>query len=307
MTQKTARVLIVEGRPANAQALAEAVESDKEVHVTGTADRALEVAPSCDLILLGAASDVDGLEMCRRLGASDGTKGIPVILVTALDAGRAIEAGAVDVVGEPAVPAVVRARVRTHLELRFARIELERLARTDALTGIANRRRFDETLEEEWRRSMRASHRLSLAFADIDGFKAFNEQHGHEGGDLGLRAVGGALQSLCRRPGEVVARYGGQEFAFLLPEVDAEAARKFVTRALDAVSVIEVKGLVAPGDLSVSMGIVTLVPSPLKTLENTLHVARERLHQAKGTGPGRGMVQDLETGEDFEVEPAAKA
>jgi diguanylate cyclase (GGDEF)-like protein len=306
MTSKTARVLIVDDRPANVRALAGALETAGEVVVAGTLPRALEIAPSTDLVLL-AVRDRDGLEVCRKLTADEATKGIPVIVVTALEPTPAFEAGAVDCIAEPAVAAMVRARVRTHLELRSVRAELERLATTDAITGIANRRRFDEAVHEEWRRSMRTSLRLSLAFADLDGFKEFNDRHGHEGGDLALRAVGTALQFLCRRPGEVAARYAGQEFAFLLPDVDADSARAFVSRVLAAVAAVEIPGLSAPGSLSVSVGLVTLVPSPLKSLEHTLQVARERMHQAKGTGPGRAVVQDLETGDDFEAGPASIA
>ena len=310
MNLQTSRVLIVDDQPQNVQVLAETLGSDHELLVAGSAARALELAPAADLILLDVVMpDMDGLEICRRLKASEATKRIPVIFVSALeqteDQTQGFEAGAVDYILKPISPAIVRARVRTHLELKAARDLLERLATQDALTGIANRRRFDEAVEEEWRRCLRGSHPLTIALADIDHFKAFNDRHGHGGGDTCLRLIAGALQRLCRRPGELVARYGGEEFAFLLPEVDSDGARHFVVRVLNAVASLEIPGLEKPGGLSASVGAVTLIPSPLNSLEGAIRAADEGLYAAKKGGRKRGVVRDLETEGISEVPPLA--
>ena len=306
MNLQTSRVLIVDDRPANVRALAEALGNDYQLLVAGSARLALELAPSADLVLLDVRMpDMDGLEVCRRLKADEATKRIPVIFVTGLeqteDETQGFDAGAVDYIVKPIQPAVVRARVRTHLELKAARDLLERMATQDALTGIANRRRFDEAVREEWRRSMRFSQVLTIAIADVDHFKAFNDRHGHAGGDTCLRLIAEALQRLCRRPGELVARYGGEEFVFLLPEVDLESARRFVARVLHAVAQVEVAGLAAAGALGVSMGAVTLIPSPLNSLEEALRDADQGLYKAKESGRRRGVVHDQETGQIFEV------
>jgi len=308
MNLQSSRVLIVDDQPANVHVLADALGSDFELLVAGSAARALELAPSADLILLDVLMpELDGLEVCRRLKANEVTRRIPVIFVSALeqteDQTQGFEAGAVDYIVKPINPAIVRARVRTHLELKAARDLLERLATHDALTGIANRRRFDEALAEEWRRSMRTSHFLTLALADIDHFKAFNDRHGHVGGDTCLRMVAGALQRLSRRPGELVARYGGEEFAFLLPDVDLDGARLFVSRVLGAVAATSVEGLAGSGTVGVSVGAVTVIPSPLNSLDDALRVADEGLYRAKKTGRHRGVVRDLETGDSFDVLP----
>ncbi len=308
MNLQTSRVLIVDDQPQNVHVLAETLGGDHELLVAGSAARALELAPSADLILLDVLMpDMDGLEVCRRLKANEATKRIPVIFVSALEQTenqtQGFEAGAVDYILKPISPAIVRARVRTHLELKAARDLLEKLATQDALTGIANRRRFDEVVEEEWRRSLRGSHLLTIALADIDHFKAFNDRHGHSGGDTCLRLVAGTLQRLCRRPGELVARYGGEEFAFLLPEVDPDGARQFVTRVLGGVASLEIPGLEKAGGLSVSVGAVTLIPSPLNSLEGAIRAADEGLYQAKKAGRKRGVVRDLETEGICEVPP----
>lgn len=303
-----AHVLIVDDQPTNVHVLAEALGNDYELLVATTAARAFELASKADLILLDVIMpDMDGRDVCRRLKGEDATRPIPIIFVTALeqteDEAEGFAAGAVDYIVKPINPAIVRARVRTHLELKAARDLLERLAKVDALTGIANRRRFDEAADEEWRRCMRNSQVLTLAIADIDHFKAFNDKHGHGGGDACLRRVAQALNRLARRPGELVARYGGEEFAFLLPDVDPDGARQFVIRALGAVLAVEIEGLALPGQVGLSVGSVTLIPSPLRSAEEALRVADEGLYKAKQAGRRRGVVCDLETGVSSTVLP----
>lgn len=308
MNLANSRVLVVDDQTANVHVLAEALGNDYELLVANTAARALELARSADLVLLDVMMpDMDGLEVCRRLKADEATRRVPVIFVTALeqteDETQGFEAGAVDYIVKPINPAIVRARVRTHLELKAARDLLERHAAFDALTGIANRRRFDEVLKEEWRRLARSSNRLTIALADIDRFKEFNDRFGHAGGDACLKAVARALEGLFRRPGELVARYGGEEFALLLPDVDWEGARQFAVRTLHAVGRVEVEGVARPGSVNLSVGVVTLVPSFVHSIEDTLRVADEALYKAKKNGRCRGVVADLETGLSIEVLP----
>ena len=211
--------------------------------------------------------------------------------VARLGAGHQI--GARDLDPNLAPLAIVRARVRTHLELKAARDILERLARLDGLTGIANRRRFDEALQDEWRRALRSSRVLTLVIADVDHFKAFNDHYGHGGGDTCLRLMAEVLQRLCRRPSELAARYGGEEFAFLLPEVDLDGARHFVKRALNAVAILEVEGLTSPGALGLSIGAVTLIPSAKDSAQEALSIADLNLYAAKAGGRGRGVASAL--------------
>ncbi len=308
MNLRASRVLIVDDQPQNVDVLAEALGDAYELLVATSGARALELAPSADLILLDVMMpDLSGLEACRRLRADEATRRIPVIFVTALeqteDETQGFEAGAVDYIVKPINPAIVRARVRTHLELKMARDLLERLATVDALTGIANRRRFDDVLLEEWRRSVRSSRVLTIALADVDHFKVFNDRYGHAGGDACLRQVALTLQRLCRRPGELAARYGGEEFALILPETDVEGAQQFLVRALNAVTAIEVPGLTLAGAVGLSLGAVTLVPSAARSVDDALRVADESLYKAKQNGRRRGVLCDLMTGVPSEVLP----
>jgi diguanylate cyclase (GGDEF)-like protein len=223
-------VLIVDDHPPNVHVLAEALRDSYRISFATTASRALELAPAADLILLDVQlPDLDGFEVCRRLKADEATQDIPVIFVTArgetADETRGFDVGGVDYITKPISPAVVRARVRTHLELKENRDLLAELASRDGLTGVVNRRGFDAALGREWRRARRAEEALTLVMLDIDHFKLYNDRYGHARGDDCLRAVAELLQDVCRRPGDVVARYGGEEFALVLPGIGGEGAR----------------------------------------------------------------------------------
>lgn len=193
-----------------------------------------------DLILLDIGlPDVDGFDVCRGLKSDAALADVPVIFLTVRDDAdtevRALELGGVDFIAKPVRPEVVRARVDSRLRAKRATDLLRESVVTDTLTGIANRRGFDRALEREWARAGREGVPLSLMMADVDHFKAFNDTQGHPAGDACLRAVAQALGTVARRPGDVAARFGGEEFVVLLYACDpvdamgrAEAARILV-------------------------------------------------------------------------------
>jgi len=167
--------------------------------------------------------EMDGYEVLRRLRAKKQTAGIAVIFITGLtdaqDEERGLSLGAMDYVYKPIRPAIVRTRVRNHLRLIAQRQELERLAERDGLTGLANRRHFDQAYQMACRRATRTGEPLGVAMIDIDHFKQYNDRYGHAGGDNALREVAQVLANIVRRPYEMAARYGGEEFVLLLPGV----------------------------------------------------------------------------------------
>ena len=254
-----------------------------------------------DLVLLDVVMPgADGFEICRRLKSDPLTATIPVIFVTALDQSadetHGFEVGAVDYITKPISPGIVRARVRTHVELKRTRDLLERLASVDPLTGVANRRRFDLALDEEWRRSSRAERWLSLAIVDVDHFKLFNDRYGHLAGDERLRAIAASLSRSTRRAGDLVARYGGEEFGLILPDVDPAMMLGVARVVLNSVAVNHgAIALPASDAVTVSVGAVSVVPARDGTAESALAAADTLLYQAKADGRNRAVHMDLST------------
>lgn len=171
---------------------------------------------------------------------------------------------------------------RANEELDSANRDLQRLSSLDGLTGVANRRRFAEALDLEWRRSRRSGAPLSLAMADIDDFKAFNDSKGHPEGDECLRRVAAAIEQDLGRAGEVVARYGGDEFVLLLPGSDVRDAS---TAAEKLRSSVERAGVV-----TISVGIAAAKADAEDSAELLLARADRALYRAKETGRNRVVV-----------------
>jgi diguanylate cyclase (GGDEF)-like protein len=288
-----ARVLIVDDQPANVRVMAEALSDTYEIFFATSGAKALEIAAgsNIDLVLLDVVMpDLDGFEVCRRLKGDERTNAIPVIFVTAReeesDETRGFDLGAVDYITKPIRPPIVRARVRMQLELKHARDLLERLALLDPLTGIANRRRFEMALDDEWRRAARHNAWFSLAIVDVDDFKAYNDAYGHTRGDDCLRTVAGQLAVVARRPGDVVARYGGEEFAIVLPETDGEAMHAQMQRLLTAIESLNLAHSRSrcAGHVTISIGSVSVTASPTGHATDVVEAADRLLYQAKENG-----------------------
>lgn len=226
------RLLVVDDQPINIQTLYQIFHADHEVFVATSGEQALAFCrgnPLPDLILLDVVMPgLDGLAVCRQLKADPVLANIPVIFVTACmdpaDETRALEAGGVDFITKPVNPMVVRARVKTHLTLKAQGDFLRSLVFIDGLTGVANRRRFDEALLSEWRQCRRAGTPLALLMIDIDHFKRYNDHYGHPTGDACLQQVAAVLKAAMQRACDLVARYGGEEFVCLLPGCDQAPA-----------------------------------------------------------------------------------
>jgi len=173
------------------------------------------------------------------------------------------------------------------LKLRhIAERELAELASTDGLTGLANRRRLDQVFQQEWSRGMRSGKPLSLLMIDVDHFKAFNDRHGHHGGDVALRSVAQTLAAAIRRPGDLAARYGGEEFLVVLPETDLQGARVIAEKIRTAI-----EGLPPyAGDkhpVTVSIGIASRLPRASDRQAQLFTDADNALYRAKHSGRNR--------------------
>lgn len=172
------------------------------------------------------------------------------------------------------------------ITLETANQRLRRLVTIDALTGVANRRHFDRSLERELRRTRRDGQPLSLIFLDLDEFKRFNDTYGHAHGDEVLRLVAQTLNETFRRGGDFVARYGGEEFAVVLPGVDARRAALYAERLRRRIwrQAIPYAAAHSTGRVTISGGVATIAPAMIVTAEELLRAADKALYRAKCLG-----------------------
>lgn len=224
-------ILLVDDDPVSLKVARHILNEYANVRFATNGDDALRLARSepPDLILLdGEMPGQNGFDVCRTLKADAGLRDIPIIFVTAHDDVEletlALTLGAADFIAKPLSGAKVRLRVSLHLRLKHQIEALRGLANTDAATSLANRRSFDDTIASEWSRAQRIGTPLSLLMIDIDFFKAFNDEYGHLAGDRCLRRVASVIRNAARRPQDLAARFGGEEFAIVLPHTDSTGA-----------------------------------------------------------------------------------
>jgi diguanylate cyclase (GGDEF)-like protein len=293
MDDRRRTILIVDDERVNIEVLGEALGGDYEILVATSGPEALKIAfeQIPDLILLDIVLPaMDGYEVCQRLKADPRTHPIPVIFITAMndeqEEARGLAAGAIDYITKPIRPLTVKARVLNHLELKRYQDFLEDLSMTDGLTGIHNRRKFDEFLKREWGRAMRNKSFLSLMMVDIDYFKAYNDHYSHLAGDDCLRLLARTIAACFHRPTDLVARYGGEEIACLMPEIELEGAVSMARQVLDRVDSLHIPHTFSPvaDHLTVSIGVSSMMPQTGDLPTILVQHADDLLYEAKRNG-----------------------
>lgn len=179
--------------------------------------------------------------------------------------------------------------LRDMTEHKKAQMALQQLATLDSLTGVANRRTFDEKLHSEWNRTRRQGDPLSLIMVDVDYFKPYNDIYGHPGGDACLKAVSGILRGQAFRAGDITARYGGEEFAVILPNTDLAGAREVAERirsGIEQAALPHAGSQIAPC-ITVSLGVASLIPAQDSHSGMLLELADQALYAAKRGGRNR--------------------
>ena len=269
-----------------------------------------------DIILLDIIlPDIDGFDVAKEIRRLQGENDWTAIIFLSVmskdeDLARGIEVGGDDYLMKPVGRVVLQAKVNAmHRLVRMQRAliglaerlngveqELQRLSTTDGLTGIANRRLFDESLDREWRRCRRLKKPLSIILFDVDFFKKYNDKYGHQTGDECLRLVAKEVSRTASRPGDMAARYGGEEFVLILAETDQEGARWVADRIRQNLSALRI-----PHDdsdykhVTISCGVVSVVPGEELSAEKLVKSADIALYIAKEQG--RNRVEYLGYGE----------
>ena len=290
------KLLVVDDQAINIQVMYQAFAGSYQVFMATSGAQALALCKSNppDLVLLDVVMpEMDGFDVCARLKADDLTSHIPVIFVTAhSDAEqetRGLNLGAVDFIAKPINPDVVRARVKTHLTLKFQSDLLRKLVFLDGLTGVFNRRYFDQQIVTEWGRATRNNLPLSVILIDVDHFKRFNDRYGHQAGDDALRQTAHVLKTCLRRPADLVARYGGEEFACILPETsydDAVGLAQELERQVRN-QTLELDNPNIQASVTISAGLATRESLATGDVPALIGLADQLLYQAKAAGRAR--------------------
>ena len=277
-------------------------------------------AGELDLILLDVVlPDGNGIEICSQLKNKKSFQDIPIIMVTAKDEDstlqEAFSAGAMDYIKKPISKVELLARVSSALklrkeikqrnareaeleeatrELKKANKELERLASMDGLTGLANRRLFDQTLEKESKRAQREDNQLGLLMLDIDHFKYYNDTYGHQAGDECLKKLSAKMREILYRPGDMAARYGGEEFAVILPNTDQKGIKEVAERLRQEIKDLELEHKESPISeyVTVSIGAVCAKPCQQAEPDKIVQAADKALYLAKEAGRDQVKVVD---------------
>ncbi|WP_050468311.1 diguanylate cyclase [Herbaspirillum chlorophenolicum] len=317
-------VLLVDDQAMVGEAIRRALLNEKNIdfHFCSRAEEALAVAERTrptvilqDLLMPG----VDGMTLVRQYRASPVLGGIPIIVLSSKEDAtvkRDAFAGGVNdyMVKLPDTIELV-ARIRYHSrayinllqrdaayqalresqqQLQKSNFELQRLTNTDGLTGIANRRYFDDYLEAEWKRARREKLELSLLLIDVDFFKLYNDTYGHVAGDEVLKQLAQALDGSSMRPADLAARFGGEEFVMILPRTDIDGAHMIGSKICSLLESRQVphSRSTASQWLTVSIGAACLVPDEGQEIKELIEIADRRLYQAKQQGRNRVVWQD---------------
>lgn len=233
---------------------------------------------------------MDGFQVLEILKTYPETREIPVIFVTALDnevdEEKGLMIGAIDYVTKPYSIPVLKARVKNHIELKQLQDVIKKNSMLDGLTQIANKKRFNDVLEAEWSRARRYEEPVSVLMLDIDFFKRYNDTYGHIKGDEALIAVATALKDMLKRGSDMVARWGGEEFACILPNTKLEGAMILAEELR-----IGIENLQIPHEASglspwmtVSVGAATMVPGSDDKFIDLVDAADKALYVAKQSG-----------------------
>ena len=289
-------ILIIDDEPSNIHVLSEILKGEYRILFSLSGVDGVRVAETNrpDLILLDVnMPHINGFSTCVRLKENPSLKDIPVIFVTMMgaldDEVRGFEVGAVDYITRPIHAVTVTKRIQTHLRLKEHRNALQDRIVIDGLTGIANRRGFDMAFDREWRRAVRKNEPFSLIMADIDHFKAYNDHYGHTAGDNCLRAIAGVFSRQMQRPGDLAARYGGEEIVCLLPDTDAAGALQVTKRLQTSVSASAIPHQASSiaEIVTLSFGVATTIANAYINPNDLLHLADQLMYKAKTTGKNR--------------------
>lgn len=320
-TQFKVRVLLVDDQLIIVEAVRRMLSDQADIEFHYVTDSSAAIATALLLQPTVILQDlvmpaIDGFALIRQYRDDVSLRQVPVIVLSAKEdpqlKANSFAVGANDYVVKLPDRLELLARIRYHSggyisrlqrdeafqflrasqkNLADANIELQKLAALDSLTGIANRRHFDDVMRAEWQRGQRDKKPLSLLMCDIDCFKLYNDSFGHLAGDLCLKKAAAVLTEHLKRPADVAARYGGEEFAIVLPDTAPEGALLIANACRAHLEHLAIDNPRAPhGVITMSVGLATLVPSRDSSVEALIAAADKALYTAKNDGRNQVVV-----------------
>lgn len=315
-------VLLIDDQPMIAEAVRRALEAEKDIefHYCSDPTKAIKIANTIrpTLILQDLVMpEVNGLMMVKFFRVNDLTALVPIIILsTKEDAeikSEAFSIGVNDYLVKLPDKIELIARIKYHSKayiyhkqrddaflallesekkLNEANRALEALSSLDGLTGIANRRKFDDKMAQEWQRATRNRSNISLLMIDIDFFKNYNDTYGHQGGDFCLKEIADIIKNSEKRSTDLAARYGGEEFGLILPETEQNGAEEIARTLLNQVRKRDIKHInsTAASIVTISIGVATMTPQVKTTYAELIAKADRALYQAKDSGRNKLVV-----------------
>ena len=293
------KILIADDDAISTAILTDILSPLYSVHIAKNGANALKLAKQLqpDVIILDVVMpDMNGFHVIKLLKEAEDTKDIPVIFITGMtlpqEEEKGLILGAADYIHKPFSKSLIKLRVRNQVQIVNQMRVIQHYSMTDALTNTANRRHFNFCLSKEWQRCIRDSAPISILIIDIDDFKAINDVYGHLTGDAVLQNIAEKIKQCIKRPMDLIARWGGEEFAILLPNTTLDGA---ILVAEDMLKIVQ-EGLsesrLSDIHVTLSIGVNTIVPAKDSQVFDFIHMADKALYKAKKTGKNRVCISE---------------
>lgn len=289
------KILVIDDSLLQAAKLKDILSDEYDVTTARTAEEGFDCACTGDysLILLDVIMPgMDGFDLLKKLQEEIIIQGVPVIMISSLSDEEHVllgfTLGAVDYITKPFSPLIVKARVNTHIRLYKYRKQIEQQSRTDQLTGVANRRQYDQYSARKWKEAVRLQLPFSICMFDIDRFKSYNDTFGHPAGDKVIASIAKTISSFLQRSTDFFARYGGEEFVAILVGESSDKVFEYLKNIRQRIEDLHIPHNPSVSEwVTISIGGVTVVPQAESSYDFYLKLADAMLYDAKGYGRNR--------------------
>ncbi|RPA38640.1 diguanylate cyclase [Shewanella vesiculosa] len=297
------KILLVDDQVVNIKILHQLLQDDYDIYMARDGNQAIEMCKKVkpDLVLLDIEMPMlNGFDVCAHLKNDPDTQEVAIIFVSGhFDEDkevRGFQLGAVDFIHKPINPVITKARIKNQIRLKLNTDLLRTIALIDGLTGVANRRQFEQVLPVSWSQCAREKQPLTIILLDIDFFKHFNDTYGHTEGDVCLRLVAQKINDTVNRPYDLVARFGGEEFICILPNTDLIGGTYVAQQIVDSIVSLKIPHINSSisAFVTISAGVSSVVPEYDMSSTTLIEEADKQLYIAKDRGRNRVLGSQIQ-------------